>query len=146
MIEWSQGIGRMTLTGVKRRIGRKPRPSSLFRHESDTGLAHDCILVSAVTSRRLTARTMERRKCTESWAPNKLQVPAEWPLRPHFHTWPPQRHGAILRILAHLVYYRTQHCHQQTLADYADFMRRARWKAYWLSHRLKRVGNYLTVL
>jgi len=76
---------------------------------------------------------------------NNLQVPAEWPLKPQFHTWPPQRHAANLGILAHLVYYRTQHCHQPTLADFADFMRRARWKAYRLPHRLKRVGNYLTV-
>jgi len=56
---------------------------------------------------------------------NELQVPAEWPLRPHFHTWPPQQHGTILWILAHLVYYRTQHCQQPTLADYADFMHQA---------------------
>ena len=38
---------------------------------------------------------------------NKHQVPAEWPLKPQFHTWPPQRHGALLWILVHLVYYRT---------------------------------------
>ena len=77
---------------------------------------------------------------------HKLQVPAEWPIKTHFHTSPPQRHGAILWILAHLVYYRTQHCHQPTLADYANFMRRARWKAYRLTHWLKWVGNYLTII
>ena len=76
---------------------------------------------------------------------NKIQVPAEGPLKPHFHTWPAQPHWAIPWILAHLVYYRNQHCHQPTLADFADFMRRARWKAYRLPHPLKRVGNYLTV-
>jgi len=53
-------------------------------------------------------------------------IPDDWPLRPHFHTWPPQRHGAVLRILAHLVYFRTQQRLQPTLQVYVDFMRRAR--------------------
>lgn len=32
---------------------------------------------------------------------NKLQVPAAWPFWPHFHTWSPQWHFAILWILAY---------------------------------------------
>jgi len=54
----------------------------------------------------------------------------EWTVRPSFHFWPPQRHRAILWIFAHMIYYRTQHWHRVSTIDYADFMRRARWKAY----------------
>jgi len=77
---------------------------------------------------------------------NTINIPADWTLRPHFHIWPPQQHEAFLRILAHLVYFRTKQRHQPTPMEYADFMRRARWKAHHMPHRLKRVGNYLNVL
>jgi hypothetical protein len=30
--------------------------------------------------------------------------------------------------------------------DYADFLRRARWKAYNDNHRLAKIGTYLDVL
>ena len=56
-------------------------------------------------------------------------IHADWILRPYFHTTPLQKHGAILWILAHLVYYRTQCDTQISLQDYADFLGRARWKA-----------------
>jgi hypothetical protein len=59
---------------------------------------------------------------------------------------PSQRHGAALWILAFFVYFRVQHPDQPTLLDYADFMRRARWKAQSLLQRPKKVGNYLAVL
>ena len=36
---------------------------------------------------------------------------------------------AILWLTAHLVYYQTQRDTQNTLQDYADVLRRARWKA-----------------
>ena len=58
---------------------------------------------------------------------NTINIPAEWTLRPHFHIWPPQRHGAILWILAHLVHFHTKQ-RQPTPMECADFMRRARWK------------------
>jgi len=48
-------------------------------------------------------------------------------------------------MLAYFVYFRVQHADQPTLLDYADFMRRARWKAYSLPQRLQSVGNYLSV-
>jgi len=57
-------------------------------------------------------------------------IPGVWTLRPHFHTRTPQRHGAILWLLAHPVCYRTQYHNQTTTQDYADFLRQARWKAH----------------
>jgi len=70
----------------------------------------------------------------------------EWTVRPIFHIWPPQRHRAILWILAHTVYYRTQNWHRVSNIAYADFMRRARWKAYEMARRREKVGNYLEIL
>jgi len=52
----------------------------------------------------------------------------------------------VVWMLAYFVYFRVQHADQRTLLDYADFMRRARWKAYSLPQRLQRIGNYLAVL
>ena len=37
------------------------------------------------------------------------RIPGDWTIRPQFHTRSMQRHAAILWILAHLVYYRTQY-------------------------------------
>jgi hypothetical protein len=69
-----------------------------------------------------------------------------WTIRPDFHIWPPQRKGAILWPSAHMVYYCVNHCQQQMATDYADFLRRARWKAYQKAHRRERIANYLVVL
>ena len=52
-------------------------------------------------------------------------IPVEWTLRPNFSTRQIQRHRAILWLIAHLVYYQTQRDTQNTLQDYADFLRRA---------------------
>ena len=41
----------------------------------------------------------------------------EWTVVPSFHFSPPQRHRAILWILAHLIYYRTQHWHRVSTID-----------------------------
>jgi hypothetical protein len=49
-------------------------------------------------------------------------IPEDWPLRPRFSLWPPQRHGAVLWVLAHFVFYRVQHPTTPTLEDFADFM------------------------
>jgi hypothetical protein len=70
----------------------------------------------------------------------------EWTVRPSFHFWPPQRDRAILWILAHMVYYRTHHWHRVSTIDYADCLRRARWKAYQTALRREKVGNYLEIL
>jgi hypothetical protein len=73
-------------------------------------------------------------------------IPPEWTIRPDFHIWPPQRRGAIVWILAHMAYYNTQHQQRLTGTDYADFLRRARWKAYQKKRRRKRIGNYLVLI
>lgn len=73
-------------------------------------------------------------------------IPGDWPLRPHFHTWPPQGHRAILWILTHFFYFRTQHHKKLTQQDYADYLRGGRWKAHHMPQPQKRVGNYLNVL
>jgi hypothetical protein len=52
----------------------------------------------------------------------------EWTIRPCFQFWPLQRYGAILWILAHMVYYRMQHRGRLTLGKYADFLLRTLWK------------------
>jgi len=70
----------------------------------------------------------------------------EWTVRPSFHFWPLQRHRTILWILAHMIYYRTKHWHRVSTIDYADFMRRAQWKAYQTTRRCEKVGNYLEIL
>ena len=70
----------------------------------------------------------------------------EWTVRPSFHFRPPQRHRAILWILPHMVYCRSQHWHRVPTIDYAGFMRRARWKAYQTARRRGKVGNYLEIL
>jgi hypothetical protein len=73
-------------------------------------------------------------------------ISAGWTLHSSLHTWPPQRQRAILWTLAHLVYYRMRGRRRQSLLDYIDYLRRARWKAYGTRHRMKQVGNYLAVL
>jgi len=77
---------------------------------------------------------------------NAYHISNDWPLRPQFKFAPRQRHAAVLWMLAYFVYLRVQHADQPTLLHYADFMRRARWKAYSLPQRLQRIGNYLAVL
>jgi len=74
------------------------------------------------------------------------RIPADWCLRPHFQFWPPQRHKAILWLLAHLVMYRMQQQRHLSLLDYIDFLRRARWKSYRAASRMQQVGNYPLIL
>ena len=77
---------------------------------------------------------------------NPRYIPPEWTIRPDCTIWPPQRRGAILWLVAHMVHYCIHHRQKLTCADYADFLRRARWKAYRKARRSERVGNYLIVL
>ena len=58
-------------------------------------------------------------------------------LRPCFQFWPPQRQGAVLWILTHMVYYRLQR--RVTPDNYADFLQRARWKVYHKARRQDKV-------
>jgi hypothetical protein len=73
-------------------------------------------------------------------------IPPEWTLRPVFHICPPQRRGAILWFLAQMVYFSIQHRKLLKGTDYADFLRRTRWKAYQKARRRERIGNYLVLL
>ena len=51
-------------------------------------------------------------------------------MRQTFHFRPPQKHAAVVWIIADLVAYRMQTQKGLSLLDYTDFLRRARWKAY----------------
>jgi len=50
----------------------------------------------------------------------------------------------IQTIIAHMIYYRLQR--RVTSDDYADFLRRARRKAYQKTRRQDKVGDYLCIL
>jgi hypothetical protein len=56
---------------------------------------------------------------------DKKYVSEEWALRPIFQFWPPQRHAAIVWIIARLVVYRLQNQRRLSLIDYMDFLYRA---------------------
>ena len=60
---------------------------------------------------------------------NPNNIPKNWTIRPTFTFWPPQRHAAILWILANLVLYRLQTHRRLSLSDFMDFLRRSRWKS-----------------
>ena len=72
-------------------------------------------------------------------------IPPDWPIRPAFHYWPPQRQSALIWIMAHLVYHRLQSHKRQSLHDFMDFLKRARWKTYHRSTR-RPMGRYLDIL
>ena len=73
-------------------------------------------------------------------------IPSDWTIRPSFDLGPPQRRRTILWVLAHMVYYSQHNRTQLSLVDYADFLRRARWKTYQRARRQERVGKYLMLL
>ena len=64
---------------------------------------------------------------------------------PSIDLGPPQRR-AILWILAHMVYYSQHKRNQLSLTDFADFLRRARWKTHQRARRQERVGRYLSAV
>ena len=72
-------------------------------------------------------------------------IPPDW-TRPQFRMWPPQRHQAVLWILAQMVWYRIKESRACNEKDYSDFLRRTRWKADQNKHRRTNVGNYLEIL
>jgi hypothetical protein len=74
------------------------------------------------------------------------QISDEWPLHPICDVWPPTKRRAVLWILAHFVYFRATLRARVTLMDYADFMRRARWKVQVVPQRVRFLGQYLEVL
>jgi hypothetical protein len=73
-------------------------------------------------------------------------TPEEWTVIPTYHLWPSQKQTAITWIIAHFVYYRLQTHRRQSLIDYLDFLRRARWKVHHNTRRNCKVGRYLDVL
>ena len=56
-------------------------------------------------------------------------IPNNWVTTPDMLLWPPQRHTAVIWILAHYVFYRLQNNRRMSLSDYIEYMRRARWKS-----------------
>ena len=52
----------------------------------------------------------------------------DWKIRLAFTLWPPQRHAAVLWILANLVLYRLQTDRRLSLSEFMDFLRRSCWK------------------
>ena len=73
-------------------------------------------------------------------------IPPDWPIRPAFQYWPPQRQAALLWIITHLVYYRLQSSRRLSLKDFMECLRRARWKAHHRSAPRPNTGRYLDLL
>jgi len=72
-------------------------------------------------------------------------IPDDWPFRPHFSTWPSQKHRALLWLLANIVIFRMQQQSDLTLQDYINFLNRTRWKLMRDKNGRNLVGNYLTL-
>jgi hypothetical protein len=87
-----------------------------------------------------------RRKIAEILRMDPRYIPTEWILRPYFSLWLPQRHRAVLWLLAQLVQYRGQQKRELTQHDHMDFLKRMNWKIYQQKTRRERVGNYLSVI
>jgi hypothetical protein len=99
-------------------------------------------------------------KCTEgaitwNWTRTRIAailrahqsvIPEEWTIRPMYKLWPAKRQTAITWIIAHLIFYLMQTRRRQSLMDYIDYMRRARWKCYNQTQKACKVGKYLDVL
>ena len=73
-------------------------------------------------------------------------IPSEWLTRPHFQLWPPQRHRAVLWMLARHVNFRLHNPPTLLPQELMDFMRRSKWNMYMLPNRRKLVANFLTIL
>jgi len=64
----------------------------------------------------------------------------------HTHLVAPQKHSAVLWMLAAYVTRRLQRHRQLTLSEYYDFLRCARLKLETRNNRAKLVGKYLSVI
>jgi len=73
-------------------------------------------------------------------------IPNEWTIRLQLKLWPPQRHRAVLWILAHMVWCRTHGGWTLSAQEYFNFLCRSRWKAKQNTRRATQVGNYLSIL
>jgi hypothetical protein len=77
---------------------------------------------------------------------NPTYIPKEWTTRPDFILWPPQRHTAVILIIAHLVHYRLQTHRRLSLSDFMDVLRRSRRKPRSWTGRASPTGKYLEIL
>jgi hypothetical protein len=77
---------------------------------------------------------------------DKVWIPDDWTFAPSYHLWPPKRNNAITWMLSHFVFFRMHMQRRQSLIDFLDFLRRARWKVYHYTRRRCDVGRYLDVL
>jgi len=92
-----------------------------------------------------------RRRRTKSIIASTLRtsaanIPVEWLVRSQFRLWPPQRHRAVLWVLALCVTFRMNNRCNLTQKDLMHFIRRSKWKMYQLTSRFKNVATFLTVL
>jgi len=87
-----------------------------------------------------------RERISQKLRTDPRRIPPDWCLGPHFQFWPPQRHKAILWLLAHLVMCRMQQQRHLSLLDYIEFLRRVRWKSYRAASRMQQVGHYHSIL
>jgi hypothetical protein len=66
--------------------------------------------------------------------------------RPQVQLWPPQRHRAVLLVLATFVAFRLEHEGNPNIREFCESIRMFCWKYYQKKNRLKQVGNYLRIL
>ena len=122
-------------------IPTNDRPAKIQR--STTNNCHHCGRVDTLICAGIWRWTRSRIAIILRMDPKYISP--KWTVRPSLHFWPPQRHGAILWILAHMIYCRTQHWHRVSTVHYADFMRCVRWKEYQATRRREKFGNYLVI-
>ena len=77
---------------------------------------------------------------------DRRRIPEDWLLRPTINVRPPKIQPAVLWILANFIMYRLQQRRTLSPQDYHDFLQRAKWKFYKTESRLKKVGNYLSII
>lgn len=73
-------------------------------------------------------------------------ISEESTLRPSFHKWPPKKQAVIVWIVVHLAAHCLQTQQHLYLANYMDFLKRARWKEYHRTTKNPTVGRYLDVV
>ena len=72
---------------------------------------------------------------------NPIYISPEWAIRPHFHFRPPSGREQFYGC-SH-IWYTSEYNNND---DYADYMGRARWKAYRRPQHREKVGRYLDIL
>jgi len=77
---------------------------------------------------------------------SEAQVPSERLIQPQFKLWPPQRHRAVLWMLALYVGFRLNNPRTLKSQDLMDFLQRSKWKTYTRNNRRGMVANFLVVL